>query len=260
VLAIGLSATDFIGHAYGSGGIEQCLNVMSLDRDLGDFMGVLDRLGVDYQVVLTADHGVLDVPERGAMPGAARIDPALTVEALNAHLTRTLGVAQPALIGDGVNDLYADRTLASAMRARVLAEAARFLRAHPQVHSVLTGAEVARVTLPSGSPEGWTVPQRVRASYDPQRSGDLLVILKSQVTPIAAPGAGYAAAHGSPWDYDRRVPIIFWRSGGTPAERIEAVATVDILPTVASMIGLSVPASEIDGKCLKVEGSLCRAR
>jgi hypothetical protein len=260
VLAIGLSATDFIGHAYGSGGIEQCLNIMSLDRDLGDFMGVLDRLGVDYQVVLTADHGVLDVPERGTMPGAARIDPALTIDALNAHLTRTLGLAQAALIGEGVSDLYVDGTLAPAMRARVLAETARFLRDHPQVHSVLTGAEVARVAVPTGSPAGWTVPQRVRASYDPKRSGDLLVILKSQVMPIATPGPGYAATHGSPWDYDRRVPVIFWRSGGAAAERNEAVATVDILPTVASMIGLSVPASEIDGKCLTVMGSSCGTR
>lgn len=260
VLAIGLSATDFIGHAYGSGGLEQCLNIMSLDRDLGDFMGVLDRLGVDYQVVLTADHGVLDVPERGTSPGAERIDPALTPAALNAGLTQSLALSGPALIGEGVSDLYVDRTLAPAMRTRVLAEATRTLRAHPQVHSVLAGSDIARLPLPGGSPANWTVPQRVRASYDPQRSGDLIVILKSQVTPIATPGPGYAATHGSPWDYDRRVPVIFWRNGVAAADRNEAVATVDILPTIASMIGLSVPVAEIDGKCLNVAGSACATR
>ena len=260
LLAIGLSATDYVGHAYGSGGIEQCLNLMSLDRDLGDFLGVLDGLGLDYQVVLTADHGGLDVPERRATPGAARLDARLTLEALNAELMRSLALTRPALIGEGIGDIYLDRTLPPALRARVLAETTRVLRAHPQVHSVLSGAEVARVPMPTDSPAGWTVPQRVRASYDPQRSGDLLVILKSQVTPIATPGPTYAATHGSPWDYDRRVPVIFWRSGVSPAQREEAVATVDILPTLASMIGLPVAAGEIDGKCLSVSGSACTGR
>ena len=257
LLAVGLSATDYVGHAYGSGGVEQCLNLMSLDRDLGDFLGVLDGLGLDYAVMLTADHGVLDVPERGTDPGAARIDAGLTLDAVNAAVRARLGPAAPALIGEGVTDLYLDRTLPPATRARVLDEAARFLAAHPQVHSVLRGPDIARLPIPAGSPQGWTVPQRVRASYDPARSGDLIVILKSQVTPIAKPGPTYAATHGSPWDYDRRVPILFWREGARAEERSEAVATVDILPTLAASIGLSVPTREIDGRCLAVGGASC---
>ena len=97
----------------------------------------------------------------------------------------------------------------------------------------------------------------MRASYDPGRSGDLIVILKSQVTPIAKPGPTYAATHGSPWDYDRRVPILFWRQGARAEERSEAVATVDILPTLAAQIGLRVPPREIDGRCLVVAGRRC---
>ena len=122
---------------------------------------------------------------------------------------------------------------------------------------MLRGTEVARLLVPTGSPQGWTVPQRVRASYDPRRSGDLLVILKSQVTPIAKPGPTYAATHGSPWDYDRRVPILFWREGARAEERSDPAATVDILPTLAASIGLPVPAREIDGRCLTVGGRTC---
>ncbi len=258
LLAVGLSATDYVGHAYGSGGLEQCLNLMSLDRDLGDFLNVLDGIGVEYTVMLTADHGMLDVPERGATPGAARLDAALTLEAVNAGIGTTLGLATPALIGEGIGDLYVDRALAPTVRARVLVEATRILSAHPQVHSVLRGTDLARVPVPAGSSDRWTVPQRVRASYDPVRSGDLVVVLKSQVTPIPVPGPTYAATHGSPWDYDRRVPIMFWRRGGSAQERSEAAATVDILPTLASMIGLSVPRREIDGRCLPVAGATCR--
>ncbi len=258
LLAVSLSATDYIGHAYGSGGLEQCLNLMSLDRDLGDFLGVLDGLGVDYTVMVTADHGILDVPERSRVPGAARLDAALTLDALNAAIGTRLALPGPAFIGEGIGDLYLDRAIPPAMRGRALDEAVRILSAHPQVHSVLRGTDLTRMPIPTGSPDRWTVPQRVRASYDPVRSGDLIVVLKSQVTPIAVPGPTYAATHGSPWDYDRRVPIMFWRNGARADERSEAADTVDILPTLASMIGLSVPRREIDGRCLKVAGATCR--
>lgn len=260
LLAIGLSATDFIGHAYGSGGIEMCLQMMSLDRDLGDFMSFLDRLGVDYAVTLTADHGVADVPERDDDPATQRIDAALTIENIDSNVRSRLGLSKPVLLGEGIGDIYVDRALAPAMRARVIDATVRFLTAQPQVHSVLRAADIARLAIPTGAPSGWTVPQRVRASFDSQRSGDLIAILRSGVTPIAAPGPTYAATHGSPWDYDRRVPILFWRPGAAAQERSEAIATVDIMPTLASMIGLAVPANQIDGRCLAVNGSACPRR
>ena len=79
--------------------------------------------------------------------------------------------------------------------------------------------------------------------------------------PIATPGPGYAAPHGSVWDYDRRVPIIFWRPG-YPAQNIDLPAqTVDILPSVAAMIGLPLASAAIDGKCLpQAPGAACPAR
>ena len=80
-------------------------------------------------------------------------------------------------------------------------------------------------------------------------------VIASQAVARAAPdGAtlmvGYVATHGSPWGYDRRVPILFWWKGAAAFEQPNAVETVDILPTLASLIGLDVPASEIDGRCL----------
>ena len=64
VLTVGLSATDYVGHGLGPGGGEMCLQLLSLDRDLEGFLQVLDAEGIDYSVVLTADHGGMDVPER----------------------------------------------------------------------------------------------------------------------------------------------------------------------------------------------------
>ena len=68
------------------------------------------------------------------------------------------------------------------------------------------------------------------------------MLLKPRVTPIFDTSRGYVATHGSPWDYDRRVPILFWRKGMTPFEQSLAVETADILPTLAAMIGVTIPA------------------
>jgi predicted AlkP superfamily pyrophosphatase or phosphodiesterase len=106
--------------------------------------------------------------------------------------------------------------------------------------------------LPTGPPDEWTLAERFRASYDPDRSGDLLVALKPHVTPIADPRL-YVATHGSPWNYDRRVPILFYRPGIVGFEQPLPVETVDILPTLAALVGLSIPPSEIDGRCIDLD-------
>jgi phosphonoacetate hydrolase len=37
LLIVGLSATDYVGHSYGTQGSEMCLQLLALDRSLGDF-------------------------------------------------------------------------------------------------------------------------------------------------------------------------------------------------------------------------------
>ena len=43
VLSVGLAATDYVGHSYGTDGAEMCLQLLALDRELGDFLALLDR-------------------------------------------------------------------------------------------------------------------------------------------------------------------------------------------------------------------------
>ena len=259
LLAIGLSASDYVGHSFGTEGAEMCLQLLALDRALGDFFGYLDGTGIDYVLMLTSDHGGHDIPERirqQAGAQAARVDPALNARAMGEAIGRQLGIPGQPLFGDGAfGDIYASRDLSPTRRRRVLAEAVRAYRAHPQVEAVFTKAEIAAVPSPAGPPDGWTLIERARTSFDPERSGDIYVMLKPWVTPIAEPGRGYTATHGSPWDYDRRVPILFWRRGLVPFEQPLAVETADILPTLAPLIGLTIAAGTIDGRCLDlVEG------
>jgi hypothetical protein len=253
LLAIGLSATDYVGHSLGTNGAEMCIQIMALDRILGEFFQALDRDRIDYVVMLTADHGGIDLPERSSelAGGGVRVDAALNARTMSETLARRLRVQGPVLFGDGAfGDMYINRALPARVRARVLAEAVAAYRAHPQVAAVLTRAEIAATPSPSGPPDTWSLVQRARASFDSARSGDFVVLLKPRITPISNPGNSYVATHGSVWDYDRRVPILFWRRGMAGFEQPLSVETVDIMPTLAALIGLPLAPGSVDGRCL----------
>ncbi len=263
VLAIGASATDYVGHTYGTSGSEMCIQLMMLDQYLGGLFARLDNAGVDYAAVLTADHGGHDLPERIrelAIPDAQRITKSVSVKAIGADIANKLKLKVRPLHSDGLGDVWIDVSLNKAQKAKVLTAALTAYRAHPLVAAAYSKAQIAATQLPSAPPESWTIIERARASFDPALSGDLFVALKPYVTPIPDASSGYVATHGSVWDYDRRVPILFWRKDMARFEQPLSVETVDIAPTLAALIGLSVPAGEFDGRCLDLEagtGSTC---
>jgi predicted AlkP superfamily pyrophosphatase or phosphodiesterase len=259
LLAIGASATDYVGHANGTQGAEMCIQMDELDRTLGAFLAVLDRTGVDYEVVLTADHGAHDMAERQqqrAMPTDRRAPADLKADAMGDAIGQALGIAGPVFVSaeskSGLDsDVYLSATLTPAQRPRVLAEAVRRYAARPEVAAVFTAAQLAATPLPTTPPDSWSLAERARASFDPARSGDLVMLLKPRVTSAVTPTPTYVETHGSPWDYDRRVPILFWRRGMTGFEQPLAVETVDIAPTLAATIGL--PVTGLDGRCLDLD-------
>ena len=257
LIAIGLSATDVVGHAYGTQGSEMCVQLEQLDKRLGALFAQLDAAGIDYAVALTADHGGHDTTERNVengIPAASRVDPLLGSDVVGAGIARELGSSRTVLLGSETSgDMWLDATLTPAQRSTVLARAAEVYRARPQVEAVFTASEIEAAARPQGPPETWSLIARVKASYFRGRSGDFYVVLKPRVMPIPATVAArstYIATHGSVWDYDRRVPMLFWRKGLAGFEQPNSVETVDIAPTLAALIGLPMPQIEIDGRCL----------
>ncbi|WP_298812951.1 alkaline phosphatase family protein [uncultured Sphingomonas sp.] len=255
IIAVGASATDYIGHTFGTQGSEMCIQMNELDHSIGGFLAQLDQWGLDYEVVLTADHGAHDMTERQqqrAMPMEARVNADVTAKTIGAAIGRDMGIAGPVLLASE-GDVYVADDVPPARRAAVIAEAVKRFSAQPQVAAALTRQQIAATPMPTTPPETWTLLERARASFDPDRSGDFLVLLRPRVTTIAKPGPGYVETHGSPWDYDRRVPILFWRKGIAGFEQPLSVETVDIVPTLAATINL--PVSGLDGRCLDLDSS-----
>ncbi|MCM2249045.1 MAG: hypothetical protein NDI58_00470, partial [Geothrix sp.] len=109
-------------------------------------------------------------------------------------------------------------------------------------------AEELAATDPAatGSPRDSSLRVLLRRSFHAERSGDILVAFQPWMG-FGTPPTDYPAGHGSPYDYDRRVPLIFWgpwKAGLRP----EPVRTVDLAPTLARE--LSLKPGPVDGKAL----------
>jgi len=252
LLAISLSATDYIGHRYGKGGPEMCAQLAALDLALGTFFARLDALKVPYLVVLTADHGSSDAAERAARngsPGSHRLDGRTLMEALNAHLRQTFTLAADPIKGGDLQDMTI-QTGDPALDLRVRAETVSWLQGKPDIVQVLTRDQVAAAAPPRGTaPDKLTMAERFHESFDPARSGDVFAVVADHVSTIVPRKPGDAVAgHGSPWDYDRRVPILFWWPGAASKTVTRPIETVDIAPTLAAIAGVRTP--RLDGRCL----------
>ena len=255
LLAIGLSATDYVGHLYGPGSQEARDALLRLDAALGRFLEIVDaRVGPGRTlVVLSADHGVLELPEwlsatgtgECPLPGG-RGDGRAVLGAAAAALAKRFG-APPAphtswLLSSGYA-LTVNRAAAEARRIppeRIVAVAREALAAQPGVARVWTAAEIEG----GGGPEPFAT--LYRHSFDPERSGDLVV---QPVGTCLLSERPQGTTHGSPYLYDRAVPVVFAGPGVAPGVVRGQVAPVDIAPTLAQALGIPAPPA-LDGRPL----------
>lgn len=255
LLGVSLSGTDRIGHRYGSQGPEMCQQMLRLDAALGRLLDAVGQIP-GALVMLTADHGGSDFAERLAArgyPTAGRMSPD-TLGRLNGAVRDRFGLDYDALKADGANIYVLDPArapLAENLRSEIATLVAAELRSIPGVVEAYTLDELLASPVPARAvhPDRLTVKERIVLSTVPARSADVIFALEPGMTPFPGVLGGYLAGHGTPWDYDRRVPMIFWTPGGVGQERALPVRTVDIAPTLANAVGLEGP-EDLDGRCL----------
>ncbi|WP_433933528.1 alkaline phosphatase family protein [Brevundimonas diminuta] len=254
MLGVSLSATDRIGHSYGTQGPEMCEQMLRLDTALGVLMDKLSTIPGGAIVVLTADHGGSDFPERSAVEGyphAGRVDRALQPR-VNAALKARFGLDADPVVSSAGGFVIVDKdrkSLPEPLRSQVLAAAIELLNAEPQVALAVARDELLAEPVPNSiNPEDLNVRERLRLSAVAGRSPDILRAWQPGLTGQGRVG-GAISSHGSPWDYDRRVPIVFWWPGAEGQERFLPMRTIDIAPTLANLIGVQ-PDGPIDGRCM----------
>jgi arylsulfatase A-like enzyme len=211
---------------------------------------------VPYLVVLSADHGGSDFTERlraQGYPLAKRINSAEVMGRVNTALMSELGLAKPPLQGSVEESFVVN--VPDADKARVAQAAARALAAQPEVAAAFTQAELVATEVRKGvPPDELTLKERFAESVYPGRSPDILAALQPESTLSPALPGALLAGHGTPWNYDRQVPMLFWWPGAKGETRFLPVETVDIAPTLAAALGLAPPA-DVDGRCLPLPAS-----
>ena len=248
LLAVSLSTTDYVGHAYGPDSREIHDQVVRLDRYLGRF---LEQLFVRYGrnnvlVVLTADHGVTPFPERSRTmghPGAVRVIPDTIMRSVNAALDQRAGG------GDWVQ--FESGMLMVPDRAKLVAQGVNVDSVVADVATRLRAlAGVARVDRPvdlSAKDTADPVVRRWMHQVAPDGGVELVATLKPYS--IWSPANVFIAMHGQPTELDSHVPLILWGPGIQRGVYSGRVNTVDIAPTLARLLDLT-PAEPLDGRVL----------
>jgi predicted AlkP superfamily pyrophosphatase or phosphodiesterase len=260
ILAISLSGTDRVGHTFGTQGPEMCEQMFRLDAVLGNLLDALKDVPGGAVLVLTADHGGSDFPERLAergYPQVRRADFGI-ISRLNEALKAKFKLKVDPVSFDG-SGLYVvgegKKRLPEPLRGKVAEAAVALLAREPDVAAAFTLDELlaSPPPAPGTPPEMFTLRERATLSAVAGRSPDVAVILKPGIFPLRAKVGGAISTHGSAWDFDRRVPILFWWPGATGQERMLPIDTTDIAPTLGHLIGVSGPA-DIDGRCIDLGG------
>ncbi len=235
-LALSFSALDLVGHSYGPDSPEVLDTLLRLDQTLGELLDFIDeRIGLENTLVtLSADHGVVPVPEVNDGGHRFAHEENICFQRVPRRLREELGEADWFRY-----DLVVDEEVAAAQGvpvADVEAAARRLIEACPGVERVFTSTELTR------APTGDAMEQLFRNSHYAGRSPNLEVqILAGSVGATSA-----TTTHGSPYPYDTRVPWLLRTPDGAGRTVEERVATVDVVPTLAGLLGIEMTA-ELDG-------------
>ena len=87
----------------------------------------------------------------------------------------------------------------------------------------------------------------LRNSYVEGKSGDLFL----QINPTCMVRES-GTTHGSIYDYDRNIPLVFFGNGIQAGESEVEAYSVDIGPTLAAFLGIESPEG-LDGKVLRFD-------
>lgn len=242
LLTISFSANDHLGHAVGPDdpAVEEL--AVTTDQAIGRLIdAAANQVGGSQNllVVMTADHGVAPVPETNVarkMPGG-RVDKEAYTRAVENALDSRFGNARW-IIGSWETGFYFDQNLICERKLNpsdVEDEAARAVENLPYVERTYTRTQLLHRQAMTSIPDDY-----VARSFFPSRGPDLFVVFK----PYWLFGKT-GTSHGTPWDYDTHVPLLFFGDGIRPGTFTERVGISDVAPTLAALLHVEAPSGNV---------------
>ncbi|MGV3710550.1 MAG: alkaline phosphatase family protein [Gemmatimonas sp.] len=248
LLNISLSTTDAVGHRYGPDSKELHDQVLYVDKFLGAFVDSLFKLRDSTRVILTltGDHGMSPFP--GVLskvtpnPGAQYVDPYPVWRKAIVRM-KELGIDTTQV--DFYEGLFVVGDTSSFVRRKIRVDsvADALNRAMMQVPGVYRADKMS--DLPRADTVTDAFARRWLHMFPPNGFVRSVLTLK-QFNYYAGIKI---ATHGSPWDQDAWVPMIFWGAPFTSGKDATRVRVVDMAPTLAQAIGVS-PLEKLDGVVL----------
>jgi hypothetical protein len=239
LLLVSLSGPDYVGHAYGPDSWEYLDTLVRLDRALGSFCAALEA-AAPLATVLTADHGSPRLPEREAPgpQGTGRLAAAAVQSAAQHAAESRLGPGRWVEIYEPPFLVLSEAARVPRRRAAVLDAVRAAVRGLPGVAGAWTAEELR------GGPDGPdTDPLRrlAAASVGWGAPGDLFVVPARGWVADDPERRGGGTSHGSPWEYDREVPLVAWGVGVRASRGDEPLPQAAVAATLSALLGIPPP-------------------
>lgn len=237
LLAISFSATDYIGHDYGTHSIETEDAFIRLDLDLADLIKQVEDYAGKQNVVffLTSDHGVVPISKfltdhkvASALFSARQLN-----DSLNNYLYSVYGTKQW-ISKIYKNQVYLDQQLLTENKIperEIKEKIADFLRNYKGVDQVLINEDLFTNDYTTG------MRHLMQNGFYRRRSGDVIFTTDPGLLVYGPRGTD----HGSGYTYDTQVPLIFYGKDIPKGSTSRQVHITDIAPTITQMLGIQSP-------------------
>ncbi|MFM7565525.1 MAG: alkaline phosphatase family protein [Flavobacteriales bacterium] len=239
MLCISYSTPDIVGHTFGPYSMEIEDLYARLDLELKRLFNYLNKTIGDQEILifLTADHAVVPVPQQLIdlrLPGGY-FDLSGMLEQLKKEQQKMFGVSL--LSNHSDMNLYWDRSVMDSLHLTINAvneHATTFLYGFPEIKAVC-GRESL---LANHQNDPWKA--MIQRGFQPHRSGDLLFILKPGYLGIedGDPFAHQGTTHGSCYNYDTHVPLLWYGYGLKPKTLYRTIDIPDIAATLVHFLSL----------------------
>jgi len=254
-LSVSFSSTDYVGHTFGPASLESEDNLIRLDRTLANLISfVNEKIGLDNMlIVLSADHGGPDVPDRlkkfGVDAGYFDIN-SVDTSAISQVMRKKFNLTEKIVSGYFHPYVYLNREVIE-KNGLDINEVSRALAHELQTQEGIAFA-IPSIDLLEGNLADTELNRSVLRNYNPKRSGEIFIVTEPYWYINDFDGLVVASTHGSPWTYDTSVPVIFAGNGLKPQHVFRNVETVDVALTLSNYLKIKIPSAASGQPLLEV--------